>query len=214
MIRNRKKKTQEQAGKVLLEGTPLENVFCFTYLGSDFQADGEQKQAVKVRMAMAKTVFGQLMNIWESDLATPKKLYLYSAAVVSILVYGFESWNLSDSILSTLKGRNARCLARITGKSIPEESRDPTFKLINILKARRLKWVQKEMERFKENSTDGTEQRWAAQAIIARAEKMMDSGGYKQGFALEDAPKHDTVVQLLQASKGKWVDAFQKLESG
>ena len=70
------------------------------------------------------------------------------------------------------------------------------------------------MERFKENSTDGTEQRWAAKAIIARAEKMMDTGGYEQGFALGDAPKHDSVVQLLQASKGEWGEAFKKLESG
>ena len=105
-----------EAGQVLLEGTLLENVFSFTYLGSDFQADGNQEQAVKVRMAMAKSVFGHLMSVWNSDLATPKKLYLYSAAVISVLVYGFESWNLSDAILSSLKGCNARCLAHITGK--------------------------------------------------------------------------------------------------
>ena len=43
---------------------------------------------------------------------------------------------------------------------------------------------------------------------------MLDSGGYEQGFALEDAPKHDSVVQLLQASKGEWGEAFKKLESG
>ena len=122
----------------------------------------------------------------------------------------FESWNLSDAILSFLKGWNARCLAHITGRSIPEEARDPSFKLINKLKARRLKWVKEEFERLKDDLEEGREMRWSTRSIIARAESMLATGGYKNGFVLEDAPKHNSVQQLINATKGEWGEAMQK----
>ena len=49
-----------------MEGTELENVLCFiimSYLGSNFEADGDCKQDVKIRMAIAKSTF----NIWQAD---------------------------------------------------------------------------------------------------------------------------------------------------
>ena len=112
----------------------LENIFNFNYLGSDFQADGDHKNAAMVRLGLAKSVFGNMIKIWKSDLAQPAKLNLFGAAVVSVMTHGFESWCLDDSLLSTLRGWNARCLAHITGNSISDKCRQPTFDLVATLK--------------------------------------------------------------------------------
>ena len=40
----------------------LENVLSFTYLGSEFEADGDSRHAIEIRMAMAKQQFGKLMG--------------------------------------------------------------------------------------------------------------------------------------------------------
>ena len=64
-----------------MEGTELENVLCFTYLGSNFEADGDCEQDVKIRMAIAKSTFGKLMEIWKAEeISLKQKLRLYSAA--------------------------------------------------------------------------------------------------------------------------------------
>ena len=50
----------------------------FSYLGSDFQANGDHSHAMKVRMAQAKERFGSVWQIWEApELPTEAKLRLY-----------------------------------------------------------------------------------------------------------------------------------------
>ena len=63
---------------------------------------------------------------------------------------------------------------------------------------------------MKEDSAEEKEQRWSTRSIIARAESMLAAGGYKNGFVLEDAPKHNSIQQLINASKGEWGEAMQK----
>ena len=65
--RLRRKEAQKNFGHVCMEGTELENVLYFTYLGSNFEADGDCEQDVKIRMAIAKSTFGKLMEIWKAE---------------------------------------------------------------------------------------------------------------------------------------------------
>ena len=91
-------------------GTKLENVLCFTYLGSSFEADGDCEQDVKIRMAIAKSAFGKLMEIWKTEERSLKqKLRLYSAAVISVVSFGFETWEMPQKLEDSLRGWNARC---------------------------------------------------------------------------------------------------------
>ena len=45
-----------------MEGIELENVLCFTYLGSNFEADGDCEQEVKIKMAMYSQI-----DVWQTD---------------------------------------------------------------------------------------------------------------------------------------------------
>ena len=100
-----------------MEGTELENVLCFTYLGSNFEADGDCEQDVKIRMAIAKSTFGKLMEIWKAEeISLKQKLRLYSAAVISIVSFGFDTWEMPQKLEDSLRGWNARCLAVTTAR--------------------------------------------------------------------------------------------------
>ena len=111
-------------------------------MGSDFEDDGDCEQDVKIRMAIAKSTFGKLMEIWKAtEISLKQKLRLYNADVISIVSFGFETWEMPQKLEDSLRGWNPRCLAAITGRGIPQEHRQPTFDLISKLRARRLKWA-------------------------------------------------------------------------
>ena len=107
ITRLRRKEAQKQFDHVCMEGTKLENVLCFTmsYLGSNFEADGDCEQDVKIRMAIAKSTFGKLMEIWKAEENPLKqKLRLYSAAVISVVSFGFETWEMPQKLEDSLRG--------------------------------------------------------------------------------------------------------------
>ena len=51
-------------GGVRVGGKLLGDVSNFSYLGSDFQTNGDHPHAMKVRMAQAKERFGSMWQIW------------------------------------------------------------------------------------------------------------------------------------------------------
>ncbi len=60
---------------------------------------------------MASSRFGELWCIWRDNrLYNEAKFRLFEAAVVSVLVYGCEEWDLTDRNLATLKVWCSRCL--------------------------------------------------------------------------------------------------------
>ena len=108
---------QAEAGAVRMGEKTLKNVFNFGYLGFRFQADGDRMPALEQRMAIARTRFGELHEIWRSTkLPASAKLRIYACAVVSVLTYGNEIWCFDEKVVKKLRGWNARCLVLITGK--------------------------------------------------------------------------------------------------
>ena len=77
---------QLTAGTVKMGGTVLKNVFVFKYLGFLFQADGDRLGALEQRMAIARTRFQELHEIWRSKkIANAAKIKIYACAVVSVI---------------------------------------------------------------------------------------------------------------------------------
>ena len=135
---------QKDRPKILCEGEPLDNVFNFKYLGTQFNALADQVMDVKARIARAMKRCGQLRNIFDSDkIDIHLKLRLYEASVCSLLTFGCETWTLNKQILGLINSANSRMLARFTGKSIPTEARPATcsLNLIHKIRQRRLRWV-------------------------------------------------------------------------
>ncbi len=76
------------------------------------------------------------------DLELEFKVDLFQSAVVSVLVYGNEVWQMDDALCRKLKGWCARLLAPIRGREIREEYNDPTFDIVKVLRARRMRWIE------------------------------------------------------------------------
>ena len=95
-------------------------------------------------MGRAMSRCGQLGHLFDSpDLGPWLKIRLYVAAVVSLLTYGCESWNLTEDVMRKLNGCNSRMLARITGRDVRSEARSTTssFDLVKNIRVRRLRWL-------------------------------------------------------------------------
>jgi exonuclease III len=185
---------QSRLPKVFCEGEQLENVFDFVYLGSGIQADGDEEVDPDRRMAIAKSSFFDLGDVWKaSDVGTGLKLRFYAAGIISILTYGAETWLLTDRLVSRLRNWNARCLSRITGRSVREEHVDPTFDLIPRLLSRRLKWLGHVLR--------AEEGHYVKSILCAQADLL--GGEYKRGTVLAEAPGHTSAEELLDLARDK-----------
>ena len=89
-----------------LEGGPIEIVQEFTYLGSSISRDGEVKGEVKFRIGKAAWAFGCLQKpIFQNHrLSVETKRKVYRAVVLSVLLYGAETW--------AIKAESVRCPER------------------------------------------------------------------------------------------------------
>ena len=83
---------------IRINGTPLENVSDFKYLGSTKTADGSCTKDIKMRIAMAKQKMVQLTNIWK-DRGTPTdlKVRLLKCLIWPVMIYGCEAWTLKKA---------------------------------------------------------------------------------------------------------------------
>ena len=138
------KQRQNDLEKVYWGEQMIKNCWIFEYLGSLFQADGDQTPDIKRRIAMAVARAGKLRHIWAAEeLTLELKLRLYKAACCSILTYGSEAWILNEKACKLINGANASMLSHITNRSRHEEAKavTTTFNLVQWIRARRLKWV-------------------------------------------------------------------------
>jgi hypothetical protein len=178
---------QEELEKVMLNGKQLKNVYRFKYLGYNFQADGDHKYNLEVRMAIAGERFGKMRHLWRSKvIGRNSKLKLFGAAVVSVLEYGCEVWRFDNKLQSTLKGWCARKVSLFTGKSIREECHDPSFNLVNRIWSKRLKWLGKILRADESYMVRKALIDWARHTVV-----------YPAGSIMEGAPKHESIEDLV-----------------
>ena len=199
---NKIKQQQSSRPHVSCNGIILENVYCFKYLGTLFTADADQMKDIKARIAQAMTRCGSLRHIFSSpNLSLHLKIRLYEAAVVSLLSYGSETWDLNAQTCRTLRGANSRMLAWFTGKSIPEEARQQTtsFNIIQKLRTRRLRWVGHILRSGEGNP--------AYQALVAQHE-MNNTGNL-----LMDAPFYHSFghLSILAQDRAYWRDLVSSI---
>ena len=106
-----------------------------------------------------------------------------------MLCHGFQSWLLNRKNKAFLRNWNAKCLAAITGRSVYEETCEPTFNLIDHLRARRIRWV-------------GHVLRLDSARPVKQAIMTMEPP-YTPGSILDDAPPHSTLEELCELAQNK-----------
>ena len=90
---------------------PLEKVSHFPYLGSYLSENGDAEIDVSVRLGKAAAVFQRLQWIWKTrNIGLASKLLLYTSIVVSMAIYGSETWKNTEKLARKLGNFQQRCI--------------------------------------------------------------------------------------------------------
>ena len=99
-----------------VNGGRLEEVHQFCYLGNVFDCEAGVERAVRARVAAAwmkwKEIASMLVN---RGIASVSRGGVYDACIRSVLLYGAETWALTDRIANVLRTCDRRMLKCITG---------------------------------------------------------------------------------------------------
>ena len=84
--------------KIQLEGSDIEEVEKFVYLGAMVTTTGGAGEDISARLGKAQTVFCNLKNIWKnSQLSINTKRRIFRSSVLAVLLYGCETWQMIKS---------------------------------------------------------------------------------------------------------------------
>ena len=97
-----------------LDGTPLKLEDKITYLGSSVSST---EKDIDTRLMKAWTAINRLSTIWKSDLTDKMKRSFFQAAVISILLYGCNTWTQTKRLEKKIDCNYTRMLRAILNKS-------------------------------------------------------------------------------------------------
>ena len=108
---------EHNTSSVQVEGGTVEVVSHFTYLGFNISKDGEVTVEIDCRIAKASRAFGCLRKpiFQDRNLSIATKRQVYQAVVLSVLLYGAETWLLKAQHVKRLKSFHNRCIRTILG---------------------------------------------------------------------------------------------------
>ena len=87
---------EEQHVNIFVDNEKIEQVRRFKYLGQQITDDGRNVQEVKQRIAIAKSAFVSMKQIFLSrNVSMHLKLRLIKCYIFSILTYGSETWTIN-----------------------------------------------------------------------------------------------------------------------
>ena len=102
---------------IMIDGLNVECSTDFCYLGSHVSTDLSITRELRSRVSKAATAFGRLeRRVWKNrNLQTRTKLAVYKSMVLSVLLYGSETWTLYKRDVRYLDRFHLQCLRRILG---------------------------------------------------------------------------------------------------
>ena len=99
---------------LLINGEPIEETESFCYLGSVLTRDGGAYLDIQSRIQKARQAFRSLNNVWNSTQLTRNlKLRFFKTNVISVLLYGCETWKTTSTIANKIQVFLNKCLRRI-----------------------------------------------------------------------------------------------------
>ena len=114
-------RSPSQHPPIIMNNTCLEEVATFKYLGSSLSVDGRSILNIKNRIALATAAMSNLQVLWKSrKISFTVKFKLYKTLVLSVLLYGCESWTLVAESERRLQAFEMKCFRRLLGISYKE----------------------------------------------------------------------------------------------
>jgi hypothetical protein len=115
-------KEEQQRSPFKHKGTALTKVSQFPYLGRTLTATNDDTLAVQRNIAKAKSKWAEMRRILGSKPILPKTfIRFYKAVVLNVVLYGSETWKVTEQTLETLEAFHNRCVRTITRQPIQRE---------------------------------------------------------------------------------------------
>lgn len=110
-----------------INGVQIETVQQFKYLGRILDHCDNDEPAVDANLQRARYKWSRLAKVLKQQGANRKMMgSFYKAIVQAILLYGAESWTLSDRVKKKLRSFHPRCARHLTGQHI-RDRKDGTW---------------------------------------------------------------------------------------
>ena len=104
----------EDTSQVMIEDEILQEVEKFVYLGCEVRKDGDIRNEVGIRIGKAGAAFRNMEKVWkENGMSLRTKLKLFNSIVLSVLLYGCESWKGLREIEERVRRFESGCLRKI-----------------------------------------------------------------------------------------------------
>jgi hypothetical protein len=131
----------------LKQGVVLEKVTSFSYLGDKIQANGGAQEAVRNRIRVAWSKWREVASLLvKKEIAIKNRAIAYKIYIRSSLIYGSETWALTESDKAALNRTELKMLRWMMGNSSYDKSekyiREVTNveSIVEIITQHRLKW--------------------------------------------------------------------------
>ena len=109
-----KMQLKHETPPITVDGEDLEDVSSFVYLGTMVTDQGGGREDLECRVRKATSAFGRLRKVWRSkSMKEGLKIKIYNSNVLSVLLYGCETWRLNSGDAKRLRTFHHRCLRRI-----------------------------------------------------------------------------------------------------
>ena len=139
----------EDPQPLIYDGIEVKFVPKFKYLGSILTKTGDLKPEVDRRRALATSAMQSLSRpLWRHrHISRRTKLRVYNASVLSILLYGAETWAITKSMENRIDGFDSRSLRRIehihwsqhvTNEEVRRRTQQPPA--TSLIAMRRVRW--------------------------------------------------------------------------
>ena len=125
------KERQPPTCNLICNGTGIEQVNSFNYLGSMLTSAGRCEKEIRRRIGMAKTSFNQMSPVLKDrKLSIRLKVRLLKCLIWSVLLYGCESWTLSTALTRNIEATEMWFYRRICSVSHIQHMK-PTSRCFN-----------------------------------------------------------------------------------
>ena len=119
-------KEEENEVTITLRGNPLEAVESFSYLGSEVGKNAKAGGDVGTRLEKASRVYQKWRKevFWSRSVSKRTKLHVFRVMVMPVLLYGAETWAVTQQELRKLYAFQMKCLREIVGVTLWDRRRN------------------------------------------------------------------------------------------
>ena len=138
---------------IMLQSQPLEEMESFAYLGSEIGQSISVEREVSARLEKAGKVYQMCRKkVFRSRaLSIATKIRIFQTLVLSVLLYGAETWTVTQHDIHKLKSFQMHCFCDIPGITLWNQTRNTDIlertRMVPVeeqLRQRRLQWLSGE----------------------------------------------------------------------